>query len=490
MSKFSEKLSAYITENGYNVYQLAKEASLDRTTLQKTARGQRLPSLDYIKDICRYIKISQKQEEELVTLYQIEKQGQEVVDSWNEIYTCLNDIQKMRENRQTNPMSAIRFDEQSFNNFNAKLLHTYSSESECVKAIMCMVDQELSEQECPEVFMDVSWASRFAVEQCAILTDVGEKNTGKITYHQLINLRKTDESKQGVLENFKMLHQILPYTFAPKNEYDVRYAYVSETNSEQKFHLWSHYIITHRHVLLCSEEEYHMIVISNEQIAEAYRKEVIDMLQAYRPLLNYQGFSGEGIRRYRRMMNYYETHVTYESFPCIVLMFPDEIRQQIMQSPDLKEYAAAFFEVPKVAGDHFINIFGMKEMKHFIETGRLPGVFDQYFVAETMEMRKWMLKTFYDHLIARTRQFYMINEDAFHESSSLGIEMYGRNRVVFYSSSADYPFGFITIDEPGICDIFAGYFDNFVQSRYVYSIEETIVKYEEIVRKCFEGLSE
>lgn len=66
MSKFSEKLSSYITTSGYNVYQLAKEASLDRTTLQKTARGQRLPSLDYIKDICRYIKISQKQEEELV----------------------------------------------------------------------------------------------------------------------------------------------------------------------------------------------------------------------------------------------------------------------------------------------------------------------------------------------------------------------------------------------------------------------------------------
>ena len=89
MSKFSEKLSGYITASGYNVYQLAKEASLDRTTLQKTTRGQRLPSLDYIKDICRYIKISKKQEEELVTLYQSEKLGYETVDSWKEIDACL-----------------------------------------------------------------------------------------------------------------------------------------------------------------------------------------------------------------------------------------------------------------------------------------------------------------------------------------------------------------------------------------------------------------
>lgn len=56
MSEFSDKLSEYIVKSGSNVYQLAKEASLDRTTLQKTAKGQRLPSLDYIREICQYIK--------------------------------------------------------------------------------------------------------------------------------------------------------------------------------------------------------------------------------------------------------------------------------------------------------------------------------------------------------------------------------------------------------------------------------------------------
>ncbi len=56
MSEFSEKLSYYITQSGYNVYQLAREAALDRTTLQKTVKGQRLPSAEYIKDICSHIK--------------------------------------------------------------------------------------------------------------------------------------------------------------------------------------------------------------------------------------------------------------------------------------------------------------------------------------------------------------------------------------------------------------------------------------------------
>ncbi len=490
MSKFSEKLSSYITTSGYNVYQLAKESSLDRTTLQKTARGQRLPSLDYIKDICRYIKISQKQEEELVTLYQIEKQGRETVESWHEIEACLNDIQTIYEKKSDIPLFAVHMDEQSLENFNKEIQRRYTTESECIKAIMCVIEQEFMEQTTPEIFMDVSWASGIALEQCALTPYKEQSGAKNFVCHQLVNLRNTEQTRGGILENVKMLRQIIPYALTPKNEYDVRYMYVNETNEDQHSHLWAHYIITHQHVLLCSNKKDYMVVISNKQIADVYRTEAMEMMKEYRPLLEFQGFSGDGIRQYRQMINYYDTRLTYESFPCVALMCPVELRKMILEDPKLKEYAAAYFEIPKISSDHYVNIFGMKGMKEFIETGHLPGMFDSYFVAETMEMRKIMLTSFYDQLVAAPRQFYMINEDEFYEGSSFGMELCGRNHVVFSSNAPEYPFGYIFIDESGICDIFASFFDNFVQSKYVYSIEETIEKYEEIVRKCFEELSD
>ena len=101
MSEFSDKLSEYIAKSGSNVYQLAKEASLDRTTLQKTAKGQRLPSLDYIREICQYIKISSKQEEELVRLYKIEKLGHSTVKAWDEIQQIILDIYQLRKNEKS-----------------------------------------------------------------------------------------------------------------------------------------------------------------------------------------------------------------------------------------------------------------------------------------------------------------------------------------------------------------------------------------------------
>ena len=92
-----------------------------------------------------------------------------------------------------------------------------------------------------------------------------------------------------------------------------------------------------------------------------------------------------------------------------------------------------------------------------------------------------MIDKFRQHLIQETRQFYMINETEFPISSVFGIEMYGRKRVTFYSTSEEYSFGFITIDEPEINEVFASYFDNLLESKYLYSKQETIQKFDEMV---------
>lgn len=324
MSEFSDKLSEYIVKSGSNVYQLAKEASLDRTTLQKTAKGQRLPSLDYIREICQYIKISSNQEEELVRLYKIEKLGHSTVKAWDEIQQIILDIYQLRKNEKSS--WHIRFDELSLKSFNAQIVQKCDSEMDCLKAIMCVMEQELEDPDQAEIYMDVSWASKLVL--CQLRQSEGNKSE-KLTCHQLVNLKQTEHVKDGMLENIQMLHQVLPYAFTTHNTYDIRYAYISENSEDQKLHLWEHYIITRRHVILCSEQDYQMIVISDEMIAKAYRQEVGRMLSAYRPLFSYQGYSGEGVRKYRALLDHDETHVTYEGFPCLALMIPDEIKKAV-----------------------------------------------------------------------------------------------------------------------------------------------------------------
>ena len=57
-------------------------------------------ALDYIREICQYIKISSKQEEELVRLYKIEKLGHSTVKAWDEIQQIILDIYQLRKNEK------------------------------------------------------------------------------------------------------------------------------------------------------------------------------------------------------------------------------------------------------------------------------------------------------------------------------------------------------------------------------------------------------
>ena len=412
----------------------------------------------------------------------MEKLGIEVVGAWDEIEQILIDIQRLREKKQQDNFLDIHFDEQSLERFNEVVIQTYSSKSDTVKAIMCMLDQEVRE-EAPEIYMDVSWMTSDVLSQLIHSENLCEK---PFVCHQLVNLRTTEESKDGLIENFQILHQVLPYAFAFHKEYDIRYTYTTRMPEGQIRYPWPHYIVTHKHVILCSEDKYHTLIITNEQAAQCYRRELEKIIRSYRPLFTYQGLSGEGIQKYRRMSENSEIHVIYEECPCIALMVPEKMQEQFKQDPEIGKYAQAYFEQNMTVASRFVNIFGMKEIKYFIQTGHLPGVFDEYFCVENVDERRGMIECFHQHLLAHTRRFYMVNEEKFTNCDGFGIELFGKSKIMFYSTSVEFPFGFITIDEPGICEVFLSYFEHLIDSEYLYSLEETIVQYEKMVEEYFE----
>ena len=80
----------------------------------------------------------------------------------------------------------------------------------------------------------------------------------------------------------------------------------------------------------------------------------------------------------------------------------------------------------------------------------------------------------------------MINEEKFEVGGGYGIEQFDQKKVVFASASDEFPFGFLCIDEPGMCYVFSAFFENLLETDCVYSVEETIVKYEEMVEEYFQ----
>ena len=111
----------------------------------------------------------------------------------------------------------FHFDELSLKSFNTKIVQKCCSEMECLKAIMCVMEQELQAPDQTEIYMDVSWASKMVLSQ--LMQSEGNESE-RLTCHQLVNLKQTEHVKDGMLENIQMLHQVLPYAFTTHNTYD------------------------------------------------------------------------------------------------------------------------------------------------------------------------------------------------------------------------------------------------------------------------------
>ncbi len=85
MSEFSRRLEEYIRLSGYTIYSFARYAGIDRTSLNKITMDRRMPTLDYVKKICGYLKVSDEKKNELIYLYKQEKFGADTVKAWKSI---------------------------------------------------------------------------------------------------------------------------------------------------------------------------------------------------------------------------------------------------------------------------------------------------------------------------------------------------------------------------------------------------------------------
>lgn len=454
MSEFSELLANYISMSGTNVYKLAIDSNLDRTTLQKMVKGKRLPSFSFIKKMCFYLKLSKRQEEKLLKLFEIEKYGKDIVDIWNQIEDTFKKIGEYKRRAENEKFYKEEF---SYDNV-ARLEHNSVSilqnKNDILKIIIYMIEQEVSEYEYSEMYMDVSWLSQCVLEQLAkyLLFD-----NDVIKCHHLVNLTPSNVIQKDVCENFTILRQVLPYTFLFNRNYEVRYAYVSDYNESEEYYLWPHYVVTHKHILLFSDEKSPIIFISDEKLVSAYFEKLNTFIDGYRPFevrLNNNELN--------HMIQGAECSLIYQKFPEMIL--DKEVEENITD------------------GNEVIYIFGMNGIIEYIEKikrNKNNARTDEVIDYEIKAIEK--LKHIHKHLLKGTYRFYIVKEEYADMCSEVGVKIFENNAIEMSVTDNSRDAFRVVIDEPGICRLFKSYFVHFLEAEYVYSIEESIVQFENVV---------
>lgn len=473
MSEFSERCKEYVAKSNTNIYQLAKQSGLERTTLQRMVNGNRLPSIQVVKEFCSHLQITMIEEEELLELYKIEKIGKDVYFTRKEIESLIIGIQNLRSNWNAivpfkKEHISVKWDEEVSGVRQLKL------DLDITEAIQYIIKKEINNHRTAYIDMDV-----FARCECVMQQLIREEKMtkNKIVCNHYINFTRKNSDEISSIENIQMLKLVIPFAFTFHNTYHVQYSYTNKTRKDNYFQLWPHFLITTTSMILFSENGNRAIMIEDADVAQYYREEIREMSKKYRPLFNFTGLNPDADKilkyYYKNVMNEFPEYV-FESHPCVIRMFyPELLKREIDNT-----YVGGMYEhyetiLYENQSKKCVNYFGMAGMCEFLDKGKLPGIYGSYTRNYTEEERKNMLEHFLRSIHTEKLDSYLLKEEVFPIEEGINIELYEGKKIYFISTSEKFPFGIIGIEEKGICEAFRDYFESLKESDGVYGVNDT-----------------
>lgn len=357
MSEFSERCRQLLINSGSNVYQMAKHSSLDKTSIQRMVTGKRLPSLDFVKEFCSYLRISPIEKKELLELYEIEKVGKSEYMSRCYIKSLIENLSFLDEDDTEN----ISFSE------TLDYCETFPPMPNVESKILFVLQSELKIDKNPEILFNLPTSYRYIF---FILKGLFAEFEGEASVKHLITLNKNPLNTIYPCQNLEALSNILPLSEILKNIYLPYYLYNNLTLGDEKMLIMPYYIITSKYLLTISSDFKTVSLHDSDTVIRVYRKEFYRIFNMAQPLIKYADNTFKIINHLQE--NYIEYGLpshTLEFHPCLFFMDTSFAlsKESFKQIPHADEHIAALQEMykvvsastppPKKSGDYNFFLF-------------------------------------------------------------------------------------------------------------------------------------
>jgi len=473
MSDFSAKCKEYVAKSNTNIYQLAKQSGLERTTLQRMVNGNRLPAVQVVRQFCSHLQITPMEEEELLELYKIEKIGRDVYQTRKEIRNLLLDIQRFRVNwGKTTEFRNKNMPFELMSNVNG--VYRLPLELDIMAAIQYVIEKEISQDGTAVFDMDMIPQCEYVLQQLMRVDQTAKK---KIICCQYVSFVRKSFGGSSMTENIRILRRIVPFALSFCNTYQVRYSYRTCTESESAFQLWPHFLVTSKSLILFSNTLSNAILIENLEIVNCYRDELRTMAKQSRVLFDYYSKDGdleEAFHYYKNTVNAVP-QISFGGQPFVSRFFyPELLKSEDMVGSSPRQVSTEGERPPAESlSEERLNYFGLTGLEEFLDTGKLPGVYGKYARRYSVFERKRMLEHYIGSLYTDARKSYLLKEESLQLCSGIMIEFYESGELYFLSVSEHAPFVVIGMREWGIYEAFRDYFVSLKESDDVYGEEET-----------------
>ncbi len=474
MTRLYDYLKTLIDESGTNIYQICKQSGLERTTLQRTLKGERLPNTEYIEKLCTCLNVFPAQRQEVKRLYSIEKIGHSTYANREYIKEMLMQFSELA----TQPRNPLGSNKQiSIDYLQEKPLFIFNNKLGNSAVLHEIIEDELINSASPELMLNIPASENSILD---LVNRVLVSSPNKPHIQHLIRFSKNPKKSHDPNYNLIALTKVLPLAFGNSNYESYFYYGHTDFSIEQEV-LLPYYIITSRYLLLLSPTLDNIIVHTTEEMIKLYSDNFEFLKRKAAPLTLPIFHAQQTLKLHTDsvLADANEEMFTLEAHPCLGAYFDaDLIEKKVLPNVEGRDYIIKIANVmyraverKKPVFQHFFSRSGLLE---FIMSGHIKDMpKDTAYDFSKVELIH-LLELLVRDIESDTFYCRAVDDSAITVCDQMVIYLYGHSKLMLYFTKEDGSIAGCFLSEPTIIQSFYDFFSSMEESALVLSKEETL----------------
>lgn len=358
MSKFSAYLSEIIKRSGEPIARIAKNADLERTSIHKALKDERILPYSSLKKLIRYFQLTLPEARELSLYYDMLLQGEDTYYIHNEICKLLSDLNQLHFSSfgyKTNITGGLPQE--------AMLIHGKAEVQYIIQAILH------KETDTTNIKVQLYLDEEHNLSD-SILSLWRSKR--QFTVHQIIAFHPESSVGNSTRQNIRRIRKLLPMALLSGGRY---YAYYCFANDELHSSLQPlpYYIITPNRLIMLSQDFSSAYIHCDKALINHCQKQFKLAVNECQSLISYSDNPFNVLSSYmdNSDQNGYYTMMTQ---PCTGRYYTEEITQRYVKKElpyrkELIEMSLKRFSILREIESNYYTLFTEEGIAQFTEDG-------------------------------------------------------------------------------------------------------------------------
>ncbi|MEG2512107.1 MAG: helix-turn-helix transcriptional regulator [Acetivibrio sp.] len=480
MSQFSEKLKILIDSSGMTIYHLAKDSQLDRTTIQRSISGERLPGLPFVEKLCDYLRISPIERKGLLETYFICKIGPKIYADRKYIEDIIQQIAELHIRQ--NCTSDVKKELIPGNDIEENI-KVFSGQYNVKQLIQDVLEDEVYNTPSPSISLTIPFSPCYFFD---LLKQLYWESNGKFQIKHIIAFSKNPHMEKNPSTNLEVLSNVLPFAFCMGNGYQPHYYYSASYDASRFIHPMPFYFFTGKKLVTVSDDFKMAILYNNADVLHVYKEhfetcfshsfQLVELLTEPWEMIQISSIEN---------MNFYSATHVIESQPCFAgyythAMIDKHLRLGIPEREHFREQLFVFWDHFKTLRiQSFFTIQGIQTLVDHGRVNNLPAIFATPF---SIKERIYLLTSLCRE-IQEDLYFARILDTRTLSISQITTIQICSNQSILFMATTQQGIVNCSITESSICNAFYDFFENLSESKLLYSKEDTLQILKDFIEK-------